>query len=301
MAGLAQLQTFLAIYRTGSVTAAAQRLHLSQPAVSAQLRALEAELGRPLFVRLARGVSPTPRAHALHRDTAAHLDALEGVQAALHDPHEQAVVHLGGPADMLGAAALPALAPLVEGGLRLRVRTGIAEPLLEALADDELDLVIATRRTADRQLRFEALFDESLVLVCGRGWRRRIDPAAVARDPDAALAELPLVAFDEELPILRAYWREAFGRPLERAAGLVVPDLRAVCAAVAAGAGISVVPRYLAAGLLAAGELVELHRPARPPTTSISLAYRPAGLRRPGVELVKLALQRAAGGWERPG
>jgi DNA-binding transcriptional LysR family regulator len=56
------LRTFLAVYREGSLTRAAQRLSLSQPAVTGQLKTLEAELGRPLFTRLPRGVEPTPAA-----------------------------------------------------------------------------------------------------------------------------------------------------------------------------------------------------------------------------------------------
>lgn len=299
MPSLKQLQTFLAVYRGGSITAAAAHLNLSQPAVSAQLRALETELDRPLFVRLARGVSPTAQAHALVRQVAPHLDALEGVQAGLHDPRMHALVHLGGPADMLAAAALPVLASLVGPGLRLRVRTGIAEDLLEALLADELDLVVATRRNAIRGLHFEPLFDESFVLVAGRRWSRQLDPASIAQDQEAALADVPLVAFDEELPILRKYWRECFGLALERPAGLVVPDLRAVCRAVAAGAGVSVVPRYLAADQLASGDLVQLHRPERPPTNPISLAYRSAGLRRPGVQDVRERLVHTAHAWER--
>lgn len=297
--GLPQLQTFLAIYRLGSVTAAAQQLHLSQPTVSAHLRALEAELGRPLFVRLARGVSATPPGHALARDVAPHLDALEGVRGGFGADGAEATVHLGGPSDLIAAAALPSLAPLLAQRIRVLVRTGIAEPLLEALAADELDLVLATRRGTERRLRFETLFDESLVLVAGRAWRARLDPAAVGQDPGTGLGGVPLVAYDEELPILREYWRECFGLALERTAALVVPDLRAVCGAVAAGAGISVVPRYLAADGLARGELLELHRPETPPRTTISLAYRPGALRRPGVDAVRHTLLRAAPGWER--
>ncbi|MGI8593538.1 MAG: LysR family transcriptional regulator [Solirubrobacteraceae bacterium] len=297
---LVQLQSFLAIYRSGSVTAAAQRMHLSQPAVSGHLRSLETEFGRPLFVRLARGVSPTDQGHTLARDVAPHLDALESVQAGIYSPQAGATIHLGGPADLLGVAALPSLAPLVKQGIRVRVRTGIAEPLLDALAADELDLVLATRPNANRRLCFEPLFEESFVLVAGRSWRRRLDPTAIARNPAASLQDVPLVAFDEDLPIIRKYWHRCFALTLERSAALTVDDLRAVARAVAAGAGISVLPRYLAHDLLAQGELIELHRAEHEPTNHITLAYRPPALRRPGVDAVRRALLRAAPGWETP-
>jgi DNA-binding transcriptional LysR family regulator len=53
------LRTFLAVYRAGSVTGGAELLGVSQPSVTAQVKALEADLGRPLFERLPRGMAPT--------------------------------------------------------------------------------------------------------------------------------------------------------------------------------------------------------------------------------------------------
>jgi DNA-binding transcriptional LysR family regulator len=297
---LPHLQSFLAIYRAGSLTAAAQRLHLSQPAVSGHLRALEAEFGRPLFVRLARGVVATDHGHTLARDIAPHLDALESVQAGISSSELGGTVHLGGPADLLGMVALPALAPLVQQGIRIRARTGIAESLLCALDADKLDLVLATRRSDNRRLRFEALFEESFVLVAGRSWRRRLDSATITSDPAATLHDVPLVAYDEDLRLLREYWRQCFALALERPAALVVGDLRAVARAVAAGAGISVLPHYLARELLAQGELIELHRAEHRPTGHITLGYRPPALRRPGVDAVRQVLLRAAPHWDIP-
>ena len=298
MASLAHLQTFLAIYRLGSLTSAAASLHLSQPAVSAHLRALETDEGRPLFVRLARGVSPTQAAHALARDIAPHLDALEGVQDRLRDPTISGTVHLGGPADMLAAKALPSLAGIASGGIRIRVRTGIAEDLLELLAADELDLVIATRRQARSDLLIEHLFDETLVLVANPGWASRLPNIAIERDPLLALDGVPLVAFDEQLPLIRRYWKLVFGATIAVAAAITVADLRAVCTAIMAGAGIGVVPRYLAAAALKKGELTELRRPETPPTNSIYLASRQAAPMRHGVERVRQRLVESGPTWE---
>ncbi|MGW0943018.1 LysR family transcriptional regulator [Streptomyces sp. NPDC002623] len=75
-ADLNLLRTFLAVYRSGSFTAAAPQLGLSQPTVTAQIRTLEQQSGRELFTRLPRGVEPTPPAHELAEQVAAPLDAL---------------------------------------------------------------------------------------------------------------------------------------------------------------------------------------------------------------------------------
>src|SRR5215207_3726643 len=93
------LRTFLAVHRERSLTRAAQRLSLSQPAVTMQLRALEEGLGRPLFTRMPRGVSPTAAGDLLARRITEPLDQLSGLlDAGLDQPPSLAgVVHLGGP------------------------------------------------------------------------------------------------------------------------------------------------------------------------------------------------------------
>lgn len=78
------VRTFLAVYRSGSFTAAAQLLGISQPTVTTQVRALERQSRRELFARLPRGVTPTPYAHDLATRIAGPLDAL--LAAAGHDP-----------------------------------------------------------------------------------------------------------------------------------------------------------------------------------------------------------------------
>src|SRR4051812_17703327 len=61
---LTQLRSFLAVVRSGSVTAAADELIVTQPSVSAAITALSGELGTPLLQRDGRGVRPTPAGDA---------------------------------------------------------------------------------------------------------------------------------------------------------------------------------------------------------------------------------------------
>ncbi|MFB0620085.1 LysR substrate-binding domain-containing protein [Streptomyces sp. AGS-58] len=413
------LRTFLAVYRSGSFTGAARVLGLSQPTVTTQMRALERQTGRELFERLPRGVTPTPVADELAARIAAPLDDLAVVAGPTPPAGTRAEpVHLAGPAEFLCTTVLPALAPLVAEGLRLRVSTGLTDPLLEELRAGRHDLVIATTRPRGRTVHAVPLADEEFVLVASPVWADRLrgrqgernaaaggpaigDPATVGsttRDaptpgsgvlgtaapgsatpdsaprrsadrvssvpdpaprgstvpgaarpqapapespvpeasapgpaapaasapgptaPDASaprtpvptrtptpssavlldpavLHDVPLVTYAEDLPIARRYWRHVFGRRLSRTAAVTVPDLRGVLAAVAGGAGFSVLPRYLCQDLLASGALVALLEPEDPPINTSFLVRRPGACDNPDVARVHDLLLRAAPSW----
>ncbi|MFE6092810.1 LysR family transcriptional regulator [Streptomyces massasporeus] len=289
------LRTFLAVYRSGSFTAAAQLLGLSQPTVTTQIRSLERQTRRELFERLPRGVAPTAVAEELAARVAAPLDAL--AEATGHGPRERAEpVHLAGPAELLSTRALPALAPLVTEGVRLRVTMGLTEPLLDELRSGRHDLVIATARPRGRTLSAVPLTDEEFVLVAAPAWADRVarHPAA---DGPAALHDIPLITYAEDLPIVRRYWRHVFGRRLNCRAAVSVPDLRAVLALVTAGAGYSVLPRYLCAGELASGALVLLDAPEDAPINTGFLVQRPGTSDNPHVTLVRDRLLEAGRTW----
>ncbi|MEV7570909.1 LysR family transcriptional regulator [Streptomyces tanashiensis] len=297
VADLNLLRTFLAVHRSGSFTAAAGLLGLSQPTVTTQIRALERQTGRELFERLPRGVAPTPVAHDLAARVAGPLDALAAVTGHEAAPHEQAApVHLAGPAELLCTRVLPALAPLAAGGVRLRVGPGLTEPLLDELRAGRHDLVIATFRPRGRELASVPLTDEEFVLVAAPVWADRVRERLALEGP-AALHPVPLVTYAEDLPIARRYWRHVFGARLSRPAAVTVPDLRGVLAAVVAGAGFSVLPRYLCQAELASGALVPLHEPEDPPINTAYLVQRPGRPDNPDVIRVRDLLIEAARAW----
>ncbi len=293
------LRTFVAVHRAGTLTAAAAQLGRSQPAVTAQLQALEGRLGQQLFERTARGVRPTAVADELAARVAAHVDALAGIAErglGPGDPYRRPV-HLAGPAELIAARLLPTLAPLVERGLRLRVTAGLADALLAGVPTGRYDLVVSTIRPRGRGVRATPLADEEFVLVAGPAWAARIDGDRLAHHGAAALRDVPVVAYAEELPIVRRYWRGVFGARPPAPAAVVVADLRAVLAATEAGAGITVLPRYLCAAALAAGTVVALHEPEVPPINTLYLAARPGAEDDPAVATVRRHLVDAAKGW----
>ncbi len=298
MAGLDLLSTFMEIYRCGSLSAAAERLGLTQPAVSGQLARLEEELGESLFVRSRRGVTPTARAADLAARIGTHLDELRAALGTSGPATAQVgTVRVGGPAELMTLRVLPALAPLTGRGIRIHVTLGLADDLLSALADGRVDLVLSSVRPAQQEITATPLTDEEFVLVGPPALARSIDSARLATDPVAALSHLPLVAYAEDLPIIRRYWLSEFGRRPANNIAVIVPDLRAVLAAVVAGSGVSALPRYLVDPALTAGSVELLHDPAAAPLNTLYLAVRSGALRHPPLAVVHDHLRTRAPLW----
>ncbi|MGH8793482.1 MAG: LysR family transcriptional regulator [Stackebrandtia sp.] len=273
---LSLLRTFTAVYRAGSLTGAAPQLGLSQPTVTAQIRALEKQLGRQLFQRQARGVMPTPTADELAQRVSSHVDALTAVcedSCGVGDPLAKPV-HLAGPAELTAARVIPSLAELVGRGLKLRVTLGLADDLLAGLASRRFDVVVSTIRPRGKAVTATALTDEEFVLVAAPSWAERIDRDRLADNPAAELRCTPKIAYAEDLPIIRRYWRTVFGARPTGSAVVVVPDMRSVLAATVAGLGVTVLPRYLCAPELASGAIVPLLEPEIPPINTLFLAVR---------------------------
>lgn len=267
------LRTFVAVFRTGSFTAAARLVGLSQPAVTSQMQSLERQLGYSLFERRGRRISPTARARTLAAEISPHIDGLEAITGRDDELRggQPRVLHIGGPAEYLSERVIPLLPRLAEENMEFRVSFGLADALLADLSAGIFDIVVSAIFPRMRGVESTPLIDEEFVLVASPELRERLpqDHPLTAEE----LKEIPVVAYGDDLAIIRRYWRTVFERP---ATGLrlvaSIPNLRSISEAVAAGLGISVLPRYLIEGYVRTGALVALLEPEIPPLNTLHLA-----------------------------
>jgi len=293
--GLPLWRSFLAVHRSGSVSAAARVLGIAQPTVTGHLQTLERLEGEALFVRTARGMLPTARADRLAARLAEPFDRLAEVLGGEATSPVEHSIRIGGAAEFTASVVMPALAQAVAGGLRVHVTTGLADDLLDDARAGRLDVVISSVRPRGRSLPAVGLVDEEFALVASPGLD--LDPAEVAeRGPDA-LRAYPLLAYAQDVPILRRYWRHVFGMRLDREPGLIAPDLRALAAAAVAGAGVTVLPTYLIRAELADGRLRMLVATDDPPINTLFLVRRP-GAPAEASRIVEDALRQAVAGWD---
>ncbi|CAD5110324.1 LysR family transcriptional regulator BsrA [Zestomonas carbonaria] len=163
------LLVFDALMQEQNLSRAALRLHMSQPAVSNALARLRAQLNEPLFIRTARGMSPTPQAQALYGPVRQALHLLRiglGAQEAF-DPQEEHLFRLS-LNDYAQATLLPSLLARLELSaprVVLSVQGDDADSLTTRLATGELDLAIDYLYFDNDDLRYQPLLVEQLVVI----------------------------------------------------------------------------------------------------------------------------------------
>jgi DNA-binding transcriptional LysR family regulator len=238
---LDQLKSFGLVIETGSFSAAADRLGISQPAVSLQIRQLERHLAVRLVERVGKRAKATPAGMELLRH-AHHIEtAVENAVDALAD-HASGIagrVRLG-----TGATACLHFLPAVLRGLREQfpelgvvVSTGNTEDQARKVEENSLDLALVTLPAAGRSLTVMPVLDDEFVAI------GRADLAPLkARVAPADLGALPLVLFEPAANTRKLVDRWFAAGGLQPQPVMELGSVEAMKEMVAAGLGYAIVP-----------------------------------------------------------
>lgn len=271
---LQYLRTFVAVWRTGSISKACADPGITQPAASGQIRALEAELGHALFRRHTRGVAPTVVADELARAIGTRLDGAEAAFERLRARSDalEGTVHVAGPAEFMGVRMPAVLTALAAHGIDVHVRFGGRDAIYRWFADEEIELGITASEPGGPALGFEPVFEERLLVVAS--------PCLGLSGPPGA--DWPWLAYDDTLPMIRTYLA-AVHADMPARPRLVAGSLTFLGDAAIAGAGVAVLPDYLCREALNDGRLVLVDPATELPANRIFLVWRKAALRHPRV------------------
>jgi LysR family transcriptional regulator for metE and metH len=245
------LQLVQAIVGEGSLGAAAQRLHLSQPALSHQLRVLEERLGTLLFHRLGRGLTPTPAGLQLVEAACRMLPELTSLEGQLRQqgPKEGGLLRLA-TGCFTGYRWMPEWMSKVRErwpALEIRLVPEATRDPIRALREGRLDLAILDWRPDLAGLRVEPLFRDRMAVVLPidhpLAQRHHVDPKDLA-----VHRLLQPAALDAHNPLLLALTNAGQSPVVE-----VIPLVEAIVALVRGGAGLSILPLWLVAPHLESG------------------------------------------------
>jgi LysR family transcriptional regulator, chromosome initiation inhibitor len=250
----ASLDCLAALVDEGSFERAAQRLAVTQSAVSQRVRALEAEVGRRLVVR-ARPLRLTEAGRLLMR-YARQMRALHAdVERALDDTSDERIA-VAVNADSLATWVLPALDALVQQGVSLELIVDDQDHTHEWLREGRVLGCVSTVREALRGCRVEPLAVMRYVAVAS--------PRFVAHTLGGELhagnfARAPFLVFNRKDALQTQWVEQAFGVRAPRLVERYVPSPEAFVDAARRGWGIGCAPLLQARAAIDRGELVVLH------------------------------------------
>jgi DNA-binding transcriptional LysR family regulator len=293
-----QLAAFCTVVERRSFSQAAERLGVTQPAVSLQIRALEKRLGTQLLDRSGRRVEPTEAGRRLYRG-AQRMLALE--EQLVSDVASTTEGELAGDL-VLGASTGPAaiVVPVLLGefhrehpDVRVFLTVSDTHTIIERVAARELELGIVGASRRHRGVRFEPFFSDQVILACPPG--HRFAGGTVTLDE---LREETLILMQEGAGV-RQIIEDALRRRGVRLRDL---DVRlelglqeSVRRAVEAGFGVTFISRTAVEPELADGRLVEALVEGLEATREISLASSTGRARtRVAEAFLEFAVERVA-------
>ena len=274
-----QLAAFCAVVERKSFSQAAERLGVTQPAVSLQVRSLEKRLGRKLLDRSGRRVEPTEAGLALYRG-AQRMLALEGQLIDELEAGEQGELRGAlevGASTGPGSTVVPVLLCEFQGenpGVAVSPSISDTQSVVDRVAERELELGVVGAARRHRGVVFEPFFRDEVVLACPPG--HRFAGRTISLDQ---LREEPLIVMQEGAGV-----RQVIEDELRRA-GTRLRDLEprfelglqeSVKSAVAAGHGVTFISGAAIEADLAAGTLETARVKGLDPAREISVV-RSAG------------------------
>ncbi|MGL4494594.1 MAG: nitrogen assimilation transcriptional regulator NAC [Beijerinckiaceae bacterium] len=238
-----RLSAFVKIVDMGSLTRAADNLHVAQPALSQQVAALEAHFRQRLLIRSKRGVVPTEAGRALYRHAQIILRQLGQAQSevGLGVQSIAGAVSLGLAPYSAGASlALPLLQRVRDRhpGILLHINENFGGVISEMVMTGKMDMALIYQPGAIKGVKFEPMFEEELYLLTSP----QIGPAREKNVPLATLAETPML-LPSRIHTVRRLVDSAFERagvPLNVVAE--IESVTTLASAVDAGIGATILP-----------------------------------------------------------
>lgn len=215
---LRHIEIFQAIRQTGSISAAAQLLHVSQPAVSKVLQHAEQQLGFPLFLRVRGKLQATPEALELEREVDKVSESLQGVRRLAQSLRRE-------PGHSLRIGATPALAlsllpPAIHEwtgrypDIACELSSAHSRELVQNLLMREVDVALTLQRPDHPGLKAQALASGVLVALAPSGYWTQEEVGKPL--PLMALADAPLIGLSSAIHWPRGStvtWKRSNRRP----------------------------------------------------------------------------------------
>ena len=229
---------------------------------------------------------PTEAGQRLYTQVAGAIEKLESVPHKNSTAETPQTISIGTPPEFFSARMLDRL-PRDDHRTFYTVQFGLTSELIPQLKAGKLDIVIATQKITLSDIEYQLLFEETFWLVGPPNLEVPIDREICQTDLNPLaqwLLTQPWIAYSEELPIARRFWRVVFSRRIDVHPKLIIPDLRAIRQAVASGFGLSILPDYLCEDWVQKNRLTLILKPFPTVNNCIWLAFRKSEKQQPKIK-----------------
>jgi len=267
MINLEWFRTFKAIYETGTLSAAAQALFISQPGVSLHLSSLESYAGHRLFDRDTRKMIATERGTMLYNFIIDHINKLEEAEHNLHrkSKSEKPTVSIGMSIEIFQYILEAHISDLP---FNLVTRFGDHAQMLQELNNGTLDLILTPRQGTQHNLEYKAFTKERMILICGsKTDTLEFERLLLLPDRRALmnwLANEIWYTTASDMEPLKRFWTASFDTLPSFRPKYVLPDLGSILRCLSNGRGFALLPDFLCGEGIAANS-IKLAWEASPP------------------------------------
>lgn len=242
------LRTFKAIYETGTLSAAAQELFISQPGVSLHLNSLEAYTGYKLFDRSARKMVPTEKGKILYNFVLEPLKKLEDGEQHFHkrSVEERVTISVG--------MCFETFQYTLEEHIRelpfnLIIKFGEYPQMQQDLDNGLLDLIVTPQSGSQQNLHYQPFSKERIVLIAGSGTNTNELEELLQKGNTAGastwLKQQIWYSTAADMNHLKNFWLKHFGEHPDFSPNYIVPNISSIIRCLSDGSGFSVVPDFL--------------------------------------------------------
>ncbi|MDH6252745.1 DNA-binding transcriptional LysR family regulator [Chryseobacterium sp. H1D6B] len=258
MVSLEWYRTFKEIYKTGTLTGAAESLFISQPGVSLHLSSLEAYVGYKLFDRTGRKMVPTERGKVLYNAISEPLQKLEGVEKNFQKSTEKhtPTISVGMCFETFQTTLEQYVSTLP---FNLIISFGDYPEMLDQLDKGILDLIITPKKGVSPNIEHEAFSSEQIVLVGGKNVDldsfKKVVKTKDLNKIENWLKQEKWYGTTGDMEHLFQFWILNLGHKPNFRPNYIVPNLNSIIRCLKGGTGLAVVPDFLCKNEIESGEV----------------------------------------------
>ena len=260
-------RTFKAIYETGTLSAAAQALFISQPGVSLHLNSLEAFTGYKLFDRSARKMMPTEKGKILYNFILEPIKKLETAEQHFHrrSQAERVTISLGMCFENFQYTLEEHIPKLP---FNLIIKFGQYPQMQQDLDNGLLDMIVTPQDGNQKGLHYQPFSKERIVLIAGNDTDiSALTPLLENGDTEAVrnfLKQQLWYSTAGDMEHLKNFWMKNFNEHPDFSPNFIVPNITSIVRCLSNGDGFSIVPDFLCSEALHSGKIKMVWKGTQP-------------------------------------